>query len=287
MPASAEHLLLIVEDDADLRSMLVKCLNDTGEFSVLEADTVAAARDFLSSRPTPSVVVTDVRLPDATGEELLRWAREQRIKATFIFMTAYHSFDGAVEAYRLGAVRYLVKPFDLRFFLEAVEEAIEIGGAINAAMGELIEPTKGWVEITSPSTEETAERLREFISALASTSLDGQSRDALRLGVEEMVQNAVEWGNQIDPERKVRVAYAVFSDRVLVMVSDEGEGFDPDSLPDPTVDPIGYLKQRLASGKRIGGYGVHLTRHMVDDVTYSERGNAVLLTKYIDRLRPT
>ena len=281
MPPNTDRRVLVVEDDDGLRRVLARLLREDGGFQVLEAATAEEGRRRLLERPTPDVVACDIRLPDESGEELLAWTRERGLGVPFVLMTAFHTFERAVEAYRLGAVRYLVKPFDLREFLQAVEGALEIEKALSrAGSGELVEPMKGWVEITSPSTAATAERLREFVAALAATALSHQEVNALRLAVEEMVQNAIEWGNRSDPRRDICVAYAMFRDRVLVMVSDQGEGFDPEAQPDPTQDPVGLLRKRLEAGKRIGGYGIHLTREMVDEVIYSERGNTVMLTKY-------
>lgn len=283
MPAAERYSVLLVEDDESLRDMLARCLVSGGEYEVRLAGSVAEARAALFAGPEPSVIVSDLRLPDESGEDLLRWARDRDMRVPFVLMTAYHTFEHAVEAYRLGAVRYLAKPFDLRAFMAALREAVEMGDAPAMKVQDVFEPARGWVEIAGPSTGDAGERLREFISVLASTSLSRQALDELRLAVEEMVQNAIEWGNRNDPRRRIRVAYAIFTDRILVMVRDEGSGFDYEHLPDPTVDPIGHLKERLATGKRIGGYGIRLTREMVDDVTYSASGNVVILTKYLGR----
>lgn len=280
MPGKDERSLLLVEDDEGLRILLRRYLDSLEEFQTLEAAAVEEARKILEGPQPLDIVVSDIRLPDGTGEELLQWAREEGIAVPFILMTAYHSFERAVEAYQLGAVRYLIKPFDLKTFHVAIEETLDLGSVLDSAMGRLQGAGPGWVKIAGPSTENAAERIREFIAALSSMRLSKKEVADLRLAVEEMVQNAVEWGNRSDPERIITISYALFSDRVLVMICDEGEGFNPSSLPDPRHDPLGHLRARLASGKRIGGYGITLTREMVDDVMYSERGNVVLLTKY-------
>ena len=99
--------------------------------------------------------------------------------------------------------------------------------------------------------------------------------------IRDSVQNAIEWGDGEDPSRNFHVAYALFSDRILLLVRDEGEGFNPADVPDPTVAPFEHLKARLAQGKRAGGYGIHLIRRSVDDVIYNADGNSVIITKFI------
>ncbi len=101
------------------------------------------------------------------------------------------------------------------------------------------------------------------------------------MAVEEVGRNAVEWGNHFDPDKQVHVSYCVFDDRVIIKVEDEGEGFTPKEVPDPTTNPLQTMRDRLSAGKRPGGYGVYLIQKLVDDIVYNEKGNVVLLIKYL------
>lgn len=101
------------------------------------------------------------------------------------------------------------------------------------------------------------------------------------MAVEEVGRNAVEWGNHFDPGKQVQISYCFFDDRVIIKVEDEGEGFAHSALPDPTRDPVGTMKQRVDAGKRPGGYGVFLIHKLVDETIYNEKGNVVLLIKYL------
>jgi serine/threonine-protein kinase RsbW len=93
---------------------------------------------------------------------------------------------------------------------------------------------------------------------------------AVRLALEEAVQNALKHGNRHDPSKRVRVSYRVTAERVLVEVGDEGEGFDPGKVPDPTGP--GNLE-------RFGGRGLFLMRAYLTWVRYNGRGNRVTLCK--------
>jgi serine/threonine-protein kinase RsbW len=90
----------------------------------------------------------------------------------------------------------------------------------------------------------------------------------LRVGVTEALANAVLYGNAQDPARTVRVEVGLSRRQVAIRVIDEGDGFDPDSVPDPTLPP--HLT-------RAGGRGLFLIRKLMDEVEYNERGNAVRL----------
>jgi serine/threonine-protein kinase RsbW len=95
----------------------------------------------------------------------------------------------------------------------------------------------------------------------------------LRTALAEALSNAIRYGNALDPAKLARIRVAVTSEAVEVQVTDEGEGFDPGAQPDPTTpDAIA----------REDGRGLFVIRHLVDQVTFNERGNAVCLTLRAD-----
>ena len=102
----------------------------------------------------------------------------------------------------------------------------------------------------------------------------GYSEDqqfAVRLALEEALVNAMKHGNRMDPVRHVRVAYRVMPEQVEIHVADEGEGFDPGQVADPTCD------ENLA---KPCGRGVMLMRCYMDEVTYLDNGREVHMVKY-------
>jgi serine/threonine-protein kinase RsbW len=93
---------------------------------------------------------------------------------------------------------------------------------------------------------------------------------AVRLALGEAVTNALKHGNGGDPTKQVRVSFDITPGRVFAEVQDEGAGFDPEAIPDPRVPD---------NLERPGGRGLFLMRHYMSWVSYSERGNRVLLCK--------
>lgn len=91
----------------------------------------------------------------------------------------------------------------------------------------------------------------------------------LRTALAEALANAITYGNRGDPARVVRVRVELAADAVRIHVTDEGEGFDADGVPDPT-EPENL--------ERENGRGLFVMRHLVDHVTFNERGNGVCLT---------
>ncbi len=140
-----------------------------------------------------------------------------------------------------------------------------------------------WIEVTVPSKEDYVSRIQQLIDVLEQSRLDQDTRDELQLAVDELVRNAIEWGNRRDAEKQVRISYYCAEDRVILKVEDEGEGFNAAALRDPTEDLEKHMADRAAAGKRMGGLGLHLIRNLMDEVIHNDSGNVVMLTKYLDQ----
>ena len=93
---------------------------------------------------------------------------------------------------------------------------------------------------------------------------------AIKLALEEALVNAVKHGNKMDPAKMVRVQYHVTKLRVDIVIEDQGPGFNPASIPNPTDD----TRLEMCSGR-----GIHLMRAFMSSVVYNPRGNMVTLTK--------
>lgn len=102
--------LLIIEDDELLRRSLYDSLLDKG-CEVLAADSLVDARSLLKSE-TFDVMISDMRLPDGDGLELLKEQRELHPEMEVVMMTAYANVDTAVKALKYGAFDYLAKPVE-------------------------------------------------------------------------------------------------------------------------------------------------------------------------------
>jgi two-component system response regulator PilR (NtrC family) len=136
-PASASHVpsprLLVVDDEPDLRTLYELTLIREG-YDVECAGTVEEGWALLQSRGAGGyqLVITDMRLPDGNGLDLLRRMDEAGRREKAIVITAYGSPENAVEALKSGAYDYLTKPVDLRQFRAVVASAL---GRVPAAPG--------------------------------------------------------------------------------------------------------------------------------------------------------
>lgn len=117
--------ILIVDDEPSLRDMLALALEERGH-GVHEAEGVRAARALMAERVF-DLVLSDLRMPDGSGLEVLEYARGRDASTQVILMTGYASADTAVEAMKLGALDYVTKPFkSMNALLAQVDKAIEV-----------------------------------------------------------------------------------------------------------------------------------------------------------------
>jgi two-component system response regulator RegA len=108
--ALADKTLLLLDDDASLRTRLGRALEQRG-FEVELAETVADALRVLKTRP-PAFAVCDLRLGDGTGLDVVQAVRKARPDARIIILTGYGNIATAVAAVKAGAIDYLSKPAD-------------------------------------------------------------------------------------------------------------------------------------------------------------------------------
>jgi DNA-binding NtrC family response regulator len=112
--------IFIVEDEKILRLSLADDLNDAG-YSVQEFDDPIQALKAVKDEP-PEVVITDIKMPQMDGFELLSKTKYANPGTSVIIMTAYDSLDSKLEAIKRGAYEYITKPFQVDEILRLLEQ---------------------------------------------------------------------------------------------------------------------------------------------------------------------
>ena len=110
----------------------------------------------------------------------------------------------------------------------------------------------------------------EIIMLLRKLGLNDEDLADLHIAIEEGLANAIKHGNQLDASKKVRVEGVVDGNRVMIEIEDEGEGFDPEKVPDPTLD------ENL---DKPSGRGILLMRAFMDTIEYNDKGNRLRIEK--------
>jgi two-component system response regulator PilR (NtrC family) len=170
MNSPAHYSLLVVDDEPDLRTLYELTLLREG-YDVETAGTVEDAWQRLADR-TYSAVITDMRLPDGTGLELLKRLEAARRREKAIVITAYGSAEGAVEALKAGAFDYLTKPVDLRQFRSVVASALGRSPTIAAAaLSAAARDEAAILQARTGTSAADATRLHPALSRLAGRSL--------------------------------------------------------------------------------------------------------------------
>jgi DNA-binding NtrC family response regulator len=117
------HTVLVVEDDPDLRPLIVESLESAG-FAAAEAADAADAQSRLEGFAYDALVV-DLSLPDGDGMQVLRSALERYPAIRAIVITGFGGVEEAVNAIRLGAVDFMIKPFQLSQIARSLQQSVE------------------------------------------------------------------------------------------------------------------------------------------------------------------
>lgn len=122
-PSAGPVDILVIEDDPDLRQLLLEELADAGHRCAGKGDLVSA-RQWLSEQ-APKLVVSDLHLPDGNGLDLLEELRQLPVRPSFIAITAFGTIDQAVDALKRGADDFLTKPLDLDHFTLSITRTLQ------------------------------------------------------------------------------------------------------------------------------------------------------------------
>ncbi|MDR0362921.1 MAG: ATP-binding protein [Planctomycetota bacterium] len=282
-----QPMLFVIEEDAAEQENLRQALADAN-MTVLALDGIGAATRLADAGAACDLLIVAATAVEGREDEFDRLLTAAGDKSKVIVYGLDPHGEAALHCLNRGACDFLPKPLDHNTLFAAVDTAL--GDEFHAdpdSRGIVAQrPVLGWIELTASSRLEQLRRLERFSEMLFNSSLPEKVREDLQLAVEEVGRNAVEWGNRFDPDKQVHVSYIRFEDRIVIKVEDEGEGFSPEAVPDPTADPVKSLKERAELGKRPGGYGVYLIQKLVDEVVYSEKGNTVLMIKYLPAPEP-
>lgn len=121
--SSPKETILVVEDDPALRDIIAEEIQELG-YPTLEADSAESAASLLAKGLEVSLVVSDLRLPDATGLQLLSQTRSLTSAPHFIIITAFGSIEQAVDALQQGADNFLTKPLNFNHLRLCVERTL-------------------------------------------------------------------------------------------------------------------------------------------------------------------
>jgi anti-sigma regulatory factor (Ser/Thr protein kinase)/ActR/RegA family two-component response regulator len=228
------------------------------------------------------LILTSERSSGQEDIELLRQLRRVRPHTRLIILADESTPTDVITSMREHAFSYFSKPYSPEALADMIRISAE-GPCWDDGI-EIISATPEWIRVMARCDLETADRLLQFLNEIA--DLPDKERNAVGMASREILMNAIEHGGRLDPSKYVEISYVRAKHMVECRVKDPGEGFTLDDIPhaaigNPPDDPIHHVAYREAEGMRPGGFGVLLAKHMVDELLYSEKGNEVLLVKYL------
>lgn len=292
--------ILVVDDSGTERVRISGVLSRSGLCRVLTAADGQQALDLIEDEPV-DLVLTDLQMPVMNGLELVRTMREQYPGIPVVVMTAAGSEEAAVRAMQEGAASYVRKASRPDWVTDVIERVLAARARELSQSRLLRHQCLDEYEFTLPNSRALMSSAGRFLRQVAQAmSICGEG-DLLRFGIaiEEALLNACLHGNlELDStlretdgdafeaaadERSGKAPWngryvsvrAVFSpEQARIQIGDQGSGFDPGQLPDPT-DPENLLKPH--------GRGVMMMRLFLDEVFWNEIGNEVTLIRNADR----
>jgi CheY-like chemotaxis protein/anti-sigma regulatory factor (Ser/Thr protein kinase) len=295
--ADSNPTTVLVVDDADVDRLVAGAIVE--QIPGWRAVYAENGEDALAAiaRERPRIVLTDLNMPQMDGLELVAEVRGRHPEVPVVLMTAYGNEEIALQALREGAASYVPKKSlerDLASTLEQVVSAAQVEHRHQRLLQRLAQAELHFILdndrfLVTPLVA----HLRSYLVRMGLGDQTAMTRVGVAL--EETMLNAIFHGNlqlssglrQDGEEAYYRLAeercrIAPFCNRQVfctaslsrsefkVTIRDQGPGFDPSTLPDPT-DP--------ANLGRVGGRGLLLIRTFMDSVTYNQSGNEITLVK--------
>ncbi len=272
--------ILVVDDDRSTRR-LIRALLEKDGYAADEAGDGAAALRQLGKR-SYSLILLDVWMPGLSGLDVLGRIRKKKNAPPVVVMTTDEAPETMLRAVREQAYQYMGKPVEPDVLHDVVAEALAHRKAPPITV---ISARPNWVELLVPCQREAAERIHSFLARLK-TDLPEPVRESVGQAFRELLLNAVEWGGKLDPKRRARIAYVRTERMLLYRIADPGPGFQFQNLTHSALsntenEPFRHTDVREEKGLRPGGYGILMTRAMVDELVYNEAQNEVLFVKYL------
>jgi DNA-binding response OmpR family regulator len=242
----------------------------------LTALAAAEARSY-------DLILTSERSSGHDDVRLLRRLRLVRPHTRLIILADESTPQDVIASMRAHAFSYFAKPIDYDLLTEMIRLAAD-GPTWDDGI-EVVSATPEWVRLMARCDQRTADRVVHFLGEIA--ELPDEERISVGMAAREMLMNAVEHGAKMDPSKYLELSYVRAKNMVMCRVKDPGEGFTLDEIPHSAIgsrneDPMQLLEYREELGMRPGGYGVLLAQKMVDELIYSQKGNEVLLVKYLN-----
>ncbi len=274
------RILVISADPIDLT-----WLENAPSLQECRIETAAAEADAirLLERRNFDVVLTDPGNPFDKDLALVEKLRTLRPGLRIIVLAPAATTQELIAALRAHVFACFCAPYDPGEVVAMIARAIAETDWRDGI--EVLSARPNWIALKVASRKLTAERLIRLMDELKS-DLPDPEREALITAFREILMNAMEHGAGFNPELVVEVSAVRSQHAIVYYFRDPGPGFNREDLPHAATsntaeNPIAHMAFREEHGLRAGGFGILVTRQLVDELIYNERGNEVMLIKHL------
>jgi len=286
VPATdATKSALLIGNDPEVKSALSLML--TPEGWTLDQSPNQQEALVLAKKHPFDLIVTGRATSGKDDVDFLRRIRRVRPHTKVIILTDESTPEDVIASMREHAFGYLSKGFSEEALAETVRQVLDTPAWDDGI--EIMSATPHLITLAVRCRMVTADRLMQFMGEVADLP-EEELRDA-GMAFREMLLNAMEHGGHFDPEKYVEICYVRARHMVMARIKDPGDGFTLEevrhaAIGNPPDDPMAHVIRRNQEGMRPGGYGVMLAKNLVDELIYGEKGNEVLLVKYLPGFEP-
>lgn len=297
MSTTHKPLVLIIDPDAVYLELMRDLLSQQ-----MQVDICNTAEEALEKCKTVEydLFITEIELPGSNGMQLLQKLKMRVPNSLFVVITRITDLDMAVEAFRLGAIDFIQKPFTVEDIASLIDKyhTLNVEKKADYDLFQTITEEKRTFSLPTDFflinhfLNEVLRIIKRFPYVNKKLLL------SIRLSVYEMLVNGMEHGNlEIDydekkkllekvvdyqaylqqramepqyRDRKIWLTYHYYDFKLAFTIVDEGQGFNAAKIPSPTDNLSG-----------LNGRGIFITRVNMDEIEYNEKGNAVRLVKYL------
>jgi two-component system, OmpR family, response regulator len=272
--------LLLIDADTAVQDQLTELLKrDDREIQHIESGKEAL--QVLRAGPV-DLILAGQGSNGFDGLKLMRQIRSVR-PDTKVILTGEPDPQRIIRAIRQRAFSYFHKPISAAPLVDMVQHALDATAWEDDIRVMSARPE--WITLEVRCKIDAADRTTHFLREM-SADLPGPICEDVASAFRELLMNGIEHGGKNDPRKRVRASLLRTRHSIIGSIHDPGTGFSMNFLPhaaisNPADSPIRHVEVRAEEGRRPGGFGILMTRNLVDELLYNERGNAVMFVKYL------
>lgn len=266
-----EVCVLIVDDDKDILNVLSEILRGLRLTPVAASDGVEAMA-CLKSRKI-DLIITDLMMPNMDGLDFIQEARQLNANIPVAVISGFTEGKNVVAALSRGAYNFITKPFTAKEIESVVKRGLRLR-EFSLGTHRLTEGIRNTTEIELPSYSHLLPSAALYI--VRECQWRGIENETLlaniSLCIDELLNNAVFHGNDMDETKKVKVTLVFEHHMMQLSVEDEGRGFDYKEILSELADQDNTLPAKR---------GLFIVNYLMDEILFNDRGNRVTMVKHL------